>query len=258
LKLERIEPARDELDPGAFGSFAHEILEDLASPRLGTATDPKILAKHFSDRLDELAQLQFGSAPPPAVTVQKEQLRSRLDRLAEWQADWAAKGWKIVEIEKPMKGDVGRFDVDGRPFSLQARIDRIDFNERTGEWCILDYKTSDSAKSPREYHNPKGAWTDLQLPLYWHLLQPVAKGAKVRLGYVLLVKDLSKIGMVEADWSRAEIEEALETAREVVRNIRNQVFWPPTSPPPKYFDEFAAICRDDVLRIRTEDEEEDE
>jgi RecB family exonuclease len=258
LKLERIEPARDELDAGAFGSFAHEILEDLASPHLGSATDARMLARHFSERLNELADLHFGSAPPPAVTVQKEQLRSRLARLAEWQANWAAQGWMVVEIEKPMKGDVGRFDVDGRPFNLRARIDRIDRNERTGEWCILDYKTSDSAKSPRQYHNPWDVWEDLQLPLYWHLLQPAAEGKKVRLGYVLLVKDLSKIGLLEADWSQWEINQAIETAREVVRKIRDQVFWPPTSPAPKYFKEFAAVCRDDVLRLPSEGEEEDE
>ena len=52
--------------------------------------------------------------------------------------------------------------------SLIGRIDRIDRNERTGELAVLDYKSSDSAKTPEQIHRQgrtsEKEWIDLQLP----------------------------------------------------------------------------------------------
>ena len=52
----------------------------------------------------------------------------------------AADGWCVMATERKMKVAYGHTLVAGR-------CDRIDFNERTGEWCVVDYKTWDSAAS---------------------------------------------------------------------------------------------------------------
>jgi ATP-dependent helicase/nuclease subunit B len=117
-------------------------------------------------------------------------------------------------------------------------------NERTGSWRLLDYKSGDTAKLPDKIHRDKGEWVDLQLPLYWHLTQQRRGDDFAGVGYVLMTKDHSSIGVELAPWNREEMEEAVAIAREVVRRIRRGEFWPPTSPPPYGFIEFAGICRD--------------
>jgi hypothetical protein len=49
-----------------------------------------------------------------------------------------------------------------------------------------------------------------------------------------------------ADWTKEELESADEKAREIIRAIRQQLF-PMTSPPPDFFEDFAAICQDNRL-----------
>ena len=120
------------------------------------------------------------------------------------------------------------FDVDGRPILLRGRIDRIDHNERTGEWAVFDYKTSDRGEEPEKTHR-KGRgddkrWVDLQLPLYRHLLPALRDGNgapivppdaldRVRLGYILLPRDLTSVGEKLAEWSPEELASADDAAR---------------------------------------------
>ena len=131
---------------------------------------------------------------------------------------------------------------------LVGRIDRIDFHEQSGERQILDYKTSDAGDSPEKTHRRRSsAWVDLQLPLYRHLAREFDIDGPVGLGYVLLPKNTTAVGLSLAAWSAEELETADETAREIVRKVRAKKFWPPTEPPPKYSEEFAAICMDGVF-----------
>src|SRR5690606_21138049 len=167
------------------------------------------IARRLDALLDEEAGRRFGRSALPAVTVQVEQLRARLHAFAQWQAEWAAAGWRIAAFEAHPPEPGVPFDVDGRPILLRGRIDRIDHNERTGEWAVFDYKTSDTGEKPEKTHR-KGRgdakrWIDLQLPLYRHLLPALRDGDgaqivppdavdRVRLGYILLPRDLDGVG----------------------------------------------------------------
>src|SRR5690606_35854101 len=86
-------------------------------------------------------------------------------------------GWRIVKVEVEPPEPGVPFDVDGRPVLLRGRIDRIDRNERTGEWAVFDYKTSDTGQPPEKTHRrgrgKERRWVDLQLPLYRHLLPAI-------------------------------------------------------------------------------------
>jgi len=181
--------------------------------------------------------------------VQIEMLRLRLEKFAELQAEWRRQGWKIHESERNFTEGEVIFHADDGPISLIGRIDRIDVNERTGEVAVLDYKSSDSAKSPDQMHRQGPVadkqWIDLQLPLYRYLVRSLGLAEPVQLGYVLLPKDIDKTAFEMAAWTAEELAAADAAAREVVRGIRAGEFWPRTVPPPKFFSEFAAICHDD-------------
>jgi hypothetical protein len=69
----------------------------------------------------------------------------------------------------------------------------------------------------------------------------------VQLGFILLPKDVNRVQFCLADWTDQDLAEADEVARDVVRGIRQEIFWPPKEPPPDYWEEFAPICQDGVF-----------
>jgi hypothetical protein len=60
----------------------------------------------------------------------------------------------------------------------------------------------------------------------------------------VLPLDLKSVGLILADWDEAALRSADEKAREIVRAIRDERFWPPTVPPPDFFEDVAVICQD--------------
>jgi hypothetical protein len=54
---------------------------------------------------------------------------------------------------------------------------------------------------------------------------PEAEHGKVILGYLLLPKTLEEVGAALAGWTEAELRQAEEVAREVVRGLRRGEFW---------------------------------
>ena len=243
LKLQTPETPGAEMTGAQFGSLAHDVLEALAIPELVAETDPERIFDRLSRRLDELVLSVFGDDPAPAVRIQIEQLRHRLLTLAAVQAAEVANGWRTIAVEQAIDETAGLLGVDGAPFRITGRIDRIDVNERTGAWRLLDYKTGDTAVVPDKAHRRQGEWVDLQLPLYWRLTERV-RGEQGHVGYILLTKDPAAIKVEIAPWNREEMDEAIAKAEDVIRRIRRGEFWPPTSPPPDGYREFAGVCRD--------------
>jgi hypothetical protein len=129
---------------------------------------------------------------------------------------------------------ITRWDVDGEPVQLRGRIDRIDQHE-SGTYAILDYKSSEEGRTPREVHvrgagrGPAGPehWQDLQLPLYRHLAAELGLTSPVKLGFVTLPRALDQGGFLLADWTVDELLAADEAARGVIRKIRGGEFWEP-------------------------------
>ena len=249
----------DELDGGAFGGLAHDVLNAFGrDPRRHTSNAEEIESL-FEEVFQELSRSLFGTQPRPAVAVQLAQLQRRLQTLARVQAERAAEGWRIMYTEVPADDVVCEFRVDGKVFLLSGRIDRIDFHEPSGRWAIWDYKTSDTARKPAATHRRKDEWVDLQLPLYRHLasrvdgdLQSILEiEGKLQLGYVQLPKSVDAIRFEPAEWSHADLTTADDCAREVIRRIRREEFWPPVDPPPEYSEDFAGICLDGVFGRET-------
>lgn len=253
LGLRAPEASAEELPPNAFGDVLHDVLEEFGkTTAINRSTDPVQIYNYLSEELSQQTLRKFGRQPLPAVRIQIEQARMRLKGFADWQAKWVADGWEIRFAEEAIKDERASLEVDGTPMYLRGRIDRIDVREKAGqlEVTILDYKTSDSGAAPEDKHRDKeGNWTDLQLPLYRHLVRAIEglpKTDAVKLGYIVLPRDPAAIGERLADWTTADLDAADGVAKEVIRCVRREAFWPP-NPNPRYFAEFAAICQDDLF-----------
>src|SRR5207253_512814 len=160
----------------------------------------------------------------PAVHFQLEQARRRLSAFAAKHAELVAEGWRIVYAEDEADGLSLPFLVDEEPTLLVGRIDRIDYHDGMRTLRILDYKTADTAAKPDKTHHDGKHWIDLQLPLYRHLRRAapleVPGGCRVQLGYFNLPKELEATDVDVAEWDQTALDEADETARRVIHQLR--------------------------------------
>jgi hypothetical protein len=254
--LERFRDCREvhdrerEMNGALFGSLAHDVLEAFGRHVAVDSSDEGVIRAVLDDCLEEQVRTRFGPGARFAqvtVRLQVEQLRSRLHRFASWHAEWIAAGWAVqgVECRTPQGG--ARLDVDGVPFGVRARVDRVDYHAATDRWAVFDYKTSDAGDPPEKTHRtgPKDekVWVDLQLPLYRWLLprlvdpdgEPLFAGVsedQVEVGYLRLPRTLDDVGDAIAEWSSDEYAGAMVTARAVVRTLRTgQVAFDPSITP---------------------------
>jgi hypothetical protein len=240
-----LEDRMQELDASEFGNILHWVVEEFGNSDLRDSADAREIRDYFRSAIKRIEKGRFNHPVKPAVHLQLENLRLRLDKFAEKQAEWRAAGWQIRYIEK---SDLEyEMIVDGQPFTINGRVDRVDVHEQTGVIFVFDYKSSDVAKTPDKAHYKNHEWIDLQLPLYRHLVKQLPFQGDTRLGYISIPRALNGIGFFDAGWSEQELLEADRVAADVIRNLRNGVYWPPTDPPPLFSEEFAAICMDGVF-----------
>lgn len=262
MNLESVTDDVHELDPRQFGDLAHEVLHVFGSDReIASSGNAELIEKFLLEALRKVSRKRYGEDAPPALRVQIARLEQRLRGLAREQARLRAAGWQIEHCEWEFN-DSNVLDIPGqKPIRLSGRIDRIDHNLQTGAWRILDYKTSDSAKSPEQQHHGgkaiSDAWQDLQLPLYRHLAGQRGIGCNVELGYFVLPRDPREAGVLTAGWGAEHLASAIEEARSVVKRIRAGDF-KISDDYSSTFDEFARICQRHVLRADDAREEGDD
>lgn len=251
LGLEAQNDDAEELDGRGFGSLAHDCLQSFGEDQQIRVSDsPKVISGFLNDQLSSMAKRKYGDKSlRAAVAIQLEQVRARLDRFAAWQALRVREGWRIVFIENMEQNLTWKFTLDEEAVILVGRIDRIDRNDVSGTWQVLDYKTGDKGDSPEYTHGPfNEEWVDFQLPLYRHLASqgnvvPGFDPEQCELGYVLLPKDLSRVGLSLGEWSSEQLLAADEQAFEILRAIRDRRF-EPTGERVRYEDDLSAICQD--------------
>ena len=251
MNLEGINDDAKELDAGQFGDLIHNCLEAFGKSPISDTTTAGRIYQFLMEQLDSHISRLYRGQRLPAVDLQIAQIRLRFQKFSEKQAAHRDVGWKIVSTEEMLEH---AFDVDGQPFLIRGKIDRIDRHQQTGQVAIWDYKSGDEGKAPTAFHYSRRnqEWLDLQLPLYRHLAKEVAVIAdadwtQITTGYVLLPRKLDQIDFVAADFSEEELNQADEVARNVLRKIRENCFWPPNPNPPKFSEEFASICQDNVF-----------
>ncbi|MDR1383209.1 MAG: PD-(D/E)XK nuclease family protein [Planctomycetaceae bacterium] len=264
LRLDITDDSGEELSGGAFGDVTHRVLKLFGRSRIKNSQNAEEIRDFLRKQLDVVVRDLYGAAFRPVIAVQTEQIRLRLDAFADKQAKHAAEGYEIqnVEYSPPTSDGSVIIDVDGQPIKIRGRIDRVDYNIHTDKYMLLDYKTTSSGDKPENVHRPKGEWVDLQLPLYELIFSKsrfedegnLEDAENIELGYVSLPKDTSKTEFLKAKWQIQDLHNARETAFEVIRKIRREEFFPPTSPPPKFSEIYSPICLDHRLELFEEEE----
>lgn len=245
-----------EMEARNFGTLLHNVLNSFANDALAdrgwNAASEEQIAQRLGQLLDEAAMKSFGRARMASVEIQLHQAQRRLQAFARNQKQVFNAGWEIHQAECKLEHEV---QVDAQPFGIYGRVDRIDFHPDTGQYRILDYKIGDSFRKPEQTHrsglkNDK-RWTDLQLPLYRLLIEKInIKAAATEVGYFGLPADLAHKGLEMANWTEEDFVEAQSIAFWVIRQLRNEIFWPPSSVTQPSGDTIGAICRDADPRKR--------
>jgi ATP-dependent helicase/nuclease subunit B len=250
-----VEDDPEEIGLDRVGTLLHDVFRDsVQGDDLRGASEARELADRLERRFDAAVERAFGPRPMAAVPLQMRTLRRRLARFAADEVERAGAGWSIRFVEQAIPKESSIDGGVGAPMRLRGRVDRIDFHRERRAWRIIDYKTSDAGRSPRETHRagsrPDAAWVDLQLPLYRHALAPwlesLEPGSTIELGYIRLAASDALAGWSAADFSAAEEAEAIEAARAVVRGIREGRFerGAPLGP----WDPFALLLQEPVFR----------
>jgi RecB family exonuclease len=227
LRLGTVDDRAQELDPRAFGTLAHAVLEDFGRSDLAGSCDEAAIAARLSEELDRLAERRYGGQARAAVRLQVEKLRRRLASFARWQARQSAEGWEIRHVEHAPDG----VELDG--MGLRGSIDRVDYHAGQRRWRVLDYKTGDAALPPARTHLRSKRWIDLQLPLYRYLAQGLAGDEPLAVGYVLLGRSESADPCCELALDEEGYASALELARAVIAKVRAGEFADVGREPPR-------------------------
>jgi ATP-dependent helicase/nuclease subunit A len=260
LRLSPIDDRKMELEANDFGNLIHDTMAGLVDSPVANSSDAEAIQSWLLKRIDEVVQTKYGESLPPAIVVQIEQARQRLCAFASQQAAQVAEGWRILVTEVAVNQVHGAsIDVDGKRMPLIGRIDRIDYHPDLKQLAIWDYKTGDKAKKPKQAHyGEKAGWKNLQLPVYRHLIKvldwkehnvaPEALNKNIVLGYINIPKSASECKFEVASFEDDLLEEADKEARQVIRQIRANVFWPPRYDNVNPWDDYVAICQNDVAR----------
>ena len=214
----------EELDPSEFGNLIHGALERWGADALKDSEDEDAIAADLADHIDAILGERFGTSVPAIVALQAESAKRRLACFAKIQAERHAQGWRTVAAERKLQVVYGHTTVKGR-------CDRIDYNDATGEWCVVDYKTFDNPDRAVCFDAKKNEWKSLQLPLYCAMLDadpefPDAKLERISSAYCILGKT-AETTLFAGPTNGAYVAEAEVKIRELIDRIERGIFWPP-------------------------------
>ena len=239
--MERVEPAKDELDARDFGTLIHGALQQLGeNEALRDCVDPVPLREFLLAAFERSARARSGGDLTLPRVIQFEAARQRLRATAEVEARERDAGWRTVRVE-------WKFELPLGAVTLSGKIDRID-RHADGRVRVIDYKTGDTASSPAKAHlravrdgdlvrpawlrcadadgKPR-TWIDLQLPIY---LRAVAAefGDAVSCGYFNLPKAAGETAVeIWTDYSRDLQAAAERCADGIVAAVAAEDFGPP-------------------------------
>lgn len=249
---EAVDPDKQEMDAMEFGKLLHHALERFAQhPALKVSENATEIADFLEAEVEHRAKELWGSPLPMLVRLQVEGARQRLRAVADSEVAARQDGWQIMHAEFEIESEEHPVLIGGA--RLRGSIDRIERRERGGinELRVLDFKTGDSARSPKESHVSKVSarkqqdetsewkrvldrdaktvhqWSSLQLPLYAAALHARGLGVPA-VGYFCLPKAVQHTGVLMwEEFDQWWMERALEIAEAAVTRINAQVFWPP-------------------------------
>lgn len=228
-----------ELDPLSFGNLAHDVLSWAAHHTAFNSTSEATIRDLLCDGLQTITHQYFGDKPLPAVKIQIDHLRLRLEHFAQWQVSYRQDGWITVEEERPLTGDLVTLPLRDSTMLVTGRIDRIDRHEGTNRYRIIDYKTGEKPKTkadicqrqgPKDDENSLTMWSDFQAPLYVHAgaeMYPKASG--IEFGFINISASLEGEVYSHVELTERELGDAVSQATDVAQCVYDGVFWPPNA-----------------------------
>lgn len=225
----RLDDRAEELPSWEYGNLAHNALEAFGLSELKDSTDEARIREFLDEAVDRQLVDRFGTAIPAIVAMQGESVKRRLANFAAIQVEHRAEGWEIRAVERKLEVEYGHV-------RLYGKADRIDYNPTTQQWCVIDYKTFDSADKAAAFKRKKDGtleWKSLQLALYCAMLT-VAKDAdlagitldNVSSRYCVLGKTKDEVVFSEP-MTGGYVPEAEALARKLIAKIERGIFWPP-------------------------------
>lgn len=224
LKLKDPATERYELGSLSYGNLLHDVMERFFLLGGGSETDLKSIESITHTAYEQSLQSWSPDGTNPAVLVQLQMTRHRLDTFVRLQHAWAEQGWRIAYAEwaPSTPNNEIEFNTTQHRCMITGRIDRIDFHEDGKRVALFDYKTGNPSKAPDDAHRQGGNWIDLQLPLYRHLAQSLTEGMDVQLGYITFPRlDAHAVPPTPklARWTREQLVDADETAQRVIDSV---------------------------------------
>lgn len=218
-----------ELPAKVFGTLVHAVIDAaFADLSVRASTDARVVRDEFLANLDRLVLARLGPRLRPAVRMQVRSMRARLERLAAVEVASRQAGWVIHDIERKLPASATLVAPDGTPVRISGRMDRVERRDSPDgpRYRVLDAKTSEEPKSPREAHlagtEAMPEWIDLQLPLYRHFAARIVgvDASLVSTGYLHLPADPGLVAIEESDFSSEEYAAAMAKAVEAIGRIR--------------------------------------
>ena len=225
----RLDDRAEELASWEYGNLAHEALEAWGLSELKDSDDAAAIYEFLERKVDVQLVERFGLSIPAIVAMQGESVKRRLKNFAAVQSVRRKEGWRIAAVERKLelKYDHTRF---------HGKCDRIDRNEKTGEWCVIDYKTWDKSEKAAAFTKKKDGtieWNSLQLPIYCAMLDMLDEGefAAAKLEnisscYCVLGKSADEVKFTEP-FRGGMVPSAEAKIRELLPLIEKGIFWPP-------------------------------
>ena len=227
----RMDDRAEELAAWEYGNLAHAALEAFGGSELRDSTDAGAIRAFLEERVDAQLVERFGMSIPAIVSLQGESVKRRLGNFAAIQSERRKAGWRIVAAERKLELQYGHTRFYGK-------CDRIDFNDATGEWCVIDYKTWDSADNANSFETKRDGsrvWKSFQLALYCAMLDAdpegefaAAKLDRISSCYCVLGKTADDV-VFTLPFSGAYVPEAEAIVRDLVGRIERGIFWPPAT-----------------------------
>lgn len=271
LGMEHLFGEENQMSNLVFGTLCHWTLEQYGKDYTGELSNVEDTRAFLLDTLQQKTHEKYGFKQTLAIQLQIENAKRRLEKAAAIEVESRISGWEIVACEYKVESVIEDVLVSGK-------IDRIEYNSNLNKWRIIDFKTSATSEKPENTHLGKDAgfedpemfsvkikegkpaklWKNLQLPLYIKLLENsndlvASNGTKFdaslmnfEVGYFNLPDAITETGLYFwKGYSNAFTDAAFECASEVIKRIKNKVFWPPKTR--VEFDNFEELYTEDII-----------
>ena len=269
--MKRYDANKTEMNALDFGLLVHAVVENFGrNEDLRDSISAKEIQAYFDDLLEKEIFIRYGANPNLAIRMQADIASSRLHRLATLQAQEAADGWRIIDVELDIGNDIN-WGIDGHPIKMQ--IDRVDRHQQTGEIRVMDYKTSAKASDPLKAHitnfnpdqnrpicgdllpkAPRGrterVWNNLQLPIYAWFAQQHYKSEDIpTIGYINLPNTLSDTAFTT--WQNFDAD-LLDSAKQwtiaAIKNIQQTNLLHPANLPTNQenWDDYSKLAQGNI------------